>query len=84
MPNFHYCHACVEQVLSMFGAVVGVVILIALNLQFHHDILGHFLRHSSQLDCFTYSLVCPRHQDKLVDNSHNFFYIAANAEVRKS
>lgn len=52
MQNFHNCHACVEQVLLMFGSVVGV--MIALDLQFHHDILGHFLSHSTQLDC----LVC--------------------------
>lgn len=82
MQNFHNCHACVEQVLSMFGSVVGVVI-IALDLQFHQDILGHFLRHSTQLDGLVCSLVCPRHQDKLVGKPRNFFYITANTREEK-
>lgn len=80
MQNFHNCHACVEQVLLMFGSV-GVII--ALDLQFHHDILGHFLRHSTQLDCLVCSLVCPRRQDKLVGNPRNFFYITANTREEK-
>lgn len=81
MQNFHNCHACVEQVLLMFGSVVGVII--ALDLQFHHDILGHFLRHSTQLDCLVCSLVCPRDVKTSLLAIHATFSTSQPTHVRK-